>query len=210
MSNTPTVNSGLDIPESIVSVLFPISDCGLLTSQNASALTLINFNEKNLPNTTSATPVTWLENEKLFTPATGMINDPNKSSFLRSQCPIPPLSEIEDILDKAKAAHESGHKSFLYLIKDTHMRLPLWVLTYWKYVYTIKTHQDLWRRAKQWLHDHSFIGRDVTFFNAVPWQWSSQNLGDALYLTKFLSDQWLGAENVNQMLARAGILQELH
>ncbi|KAF5317588.1 hypothetical protein D9758_018467 [Tetrapyrgos nigripes] len=114
---------------------------------------------------------------------------------------MPTLSKVNELHQRSiHALAEDYQTSFTG--SPVPMKLPFWALTYWLWVYKIQKHHTAWKEALEWFKSNGYVGRKVKMLDPLPWQLEfPQALGCPLYLSQFLRDEWLNAENINQMLA---------
>ncbi|KAF5350815.1 hypothetical protein D9758_010376 [Tetrapyrgos nigripes] len=208
MQPTPdnSASKGLLIPDAIIRKLLPISDPGLITDQTTLCLALATMNSKNIPDDIDE-HITWPPDNSIFSKEPSPIQSANQTLFLKSQCPMPTLIRVNKLYQCSTLALSQGHQTFLYNLPGVTgspipMKLPMWVLLYWLWVYQIREHHTAWKEGLVWLEHNRFVGHEVDVLDPLPWQLEFPcNLSSPLDLSRFLQDKWLNAENINQMLA---------
>ena len=187
------------IPSGIAQILLPKSDLNVLD--------LSHFSIPSPPKTDSPALLHSYPDAELFSNLASMVGE-GHVAFLQS-LPMPSSKEVETLevrLDKYSSAVIDSEKnnpirSILYCHNSLNIRLPLWVLEYWKAANEVHKEKIHWDRAIEWLKrkkHHDAIG----LLSQLPWTYQlPRTMGYRVSdLVPLCSERWLGGEHVDSML----------
>ncbi|KAJ7683485.1 hypothetical protein B0H14DRAFT_2654795 [Mycena olivaceomarginata] len=108
---------------------------------------------------------------------------------------IPPLEFILQLLADHPQAWLNGFASIVDHTNRTR-HLPLWTVTFFHEILTIKLAQDKWRESHYWLPDSEKFILDYTSWNTR----HSGALESQLDWTRLISDEWLSDGIIDEMM----------
>ena len=191
----------MGIPTGISEVLLP--------QDNLNVVELLNF---SVSIGTSSPTLLALPDSKLFSKITSLITGEAHVAFLHTLS-IPSVVELgilEERLEKVsenEVDDEEKPQSLVYPIVtgSSNIRLPLWVLEYWRKLHEIAQNKDHWGPAIAWLKRMK-SPETVNILKEVPWKYQTpdKELANALNISNlslFCSEEWLGNAQMDAMSA---------
>jgi hypothetical protein len=193
----------MSIPLGISEILLPQDDLNVVDLVDFLIPTMLG---KHAPDLLA------LDNNTLFSKIGSLITSEKHISFLHSLS-IPTAADIEIILERLENAAENPDdqekpKSLVYPLPTAtcpNIRLPLWVLEYWRRVHVILVQKDSWSPAVTWLKRKKNY-EVINALRQVPWNYRPTNkeLNNALDISDlalFCSEQWLRSAQMDTMSA---------
>ncbi|KAG6847070.1 hypothetical protein H0H93_010349, partial [Arthromyces matolae] len=139
--------------------------------------------------------------DTIFSSRSSMI-DSEVSVRALLKLPIPPLKDINHLLLRVETAIEKGLVSIDYEYNDgTNMKLPLWVLEYWKAIYDVVEAKTRWSSARNWLEQRAEGKQVIEMLSQLPWKYDLPRAmgGNSLSLACYASEEWLGSTHTVQI-----------
>jgi hypothetical protein len=193
----------MGIPPGISEVLLPQDDLNVVE--------LVNFSISESIGKSSPTLLA-LPDSELFSKIASLITGEGHVAFLHTLS-IPTVTELgmlEDRLEKVSENDEEKPKSLVYPLVTpsySNIRLPLWVLEYWRKVHEIAQNKGHWAPAIDWLKQKNLKSAEtINILRDVPWKYRTpdRELANALDisdLSLFCSEAWLGNAQMDAMSA---------
>jgi hypothetical protein len=191
----------MGIPLGISEILLPRDD-----------LNVVDLLDFAIPIGKHAPELLDLDDNTLFSKIGSLITCEKHISFLHSLS-IPTAADIEILLERLENAAENADdqekpKSLVYPLPTAtspNIRLPLWVLEYWRKVHVVLLQKDFWSPAVTWLKlkkNHEVVNA----LRQVPWNYrtTDKELNNALDISDlalFCSEQWLRSAQMDTMSA---------
>lgn len=187
----------MPIPSGISQILLPKSDLNVLD--------LCHFSIPSSPKMPPGVPPLLLSypDAELFSNRASMVAE-GHVAFLKS-LPMPSLKEVEMLEERLTKYKDNNKKisiqSILYRHNAVDIRLPLWVLEYWKAVDDVHEEKLHWEPAIEWLKRKKHF-EAIGLLSQVPWTYRlPRTMGFRFSdLALLCSERWLGAEHINSML----------
>ncbi|KAF8958078.1 hypothetical protein BDZ97DRAFT_1923979 [Flammula alnicola] len=186
----------MSIPPEIAEIILPDS-----------TLNVVDLSEFTIPPKTNPPDLPALPDTDLFSTQSNLVKSKDNIAFLQGLS-MPSLIHIQQV--QKRLTNYSSHlptpnalQSLNYPITPTqNLRLPLWVLDYWRQVYQIVEHQKRWSEAIKWLRNMKSMGA-VNMLTEVPWMYRMPiEFGDSVTdLIPLCSEKWLGVAQLDLMVA---------
>jgi hypothetical protein len=189
--------SSMPIPSSVSQILLPKSDLHVLD--------LSRFSVPSSPRIDGPALLLSYPDAELFSNLASMLGE-DHVAFLQS-LPMPSSKEVE-LLEVRYVKHRDSdsHKnnpiqSILYRHNALDIRLPLWVLEYWKAANEVYEEKLRWEPAIEWLKRKKHY-EAIGLLSQVPWTYQlPRTMGYRVSdLAPLCSEKWLGGEQVDSML----------
>jgi hypothetical protein len=182
----------MPIPPKIHDTLLPKAD-----------LNVVDLCRFSIPEDKNGPELHTLPNENLFSKTASMVTD-GCVTFLQS-LPMPTTPQLEILqarFDKCMESNtENGIQSLLYSFGTSTLRLPLWVLDYWREANIILEQKLHWDPAVYWLKRRK-QHEAIKLLTELPWRYRMpKTMGDHISdLALFCSEKWLKGSQVDTML----------
>ena len=167
------------------------------------ALNVVDLCRFSIPEDKNGPELHTLPDEKLFSKTASMVTD-GSVMFLQS-LPMPTTPQLEILQARFNKCMESnaenGIQSLLYSFGTSTLRLPLWVLDYWREANVILQQKLHWDPAVHWLKRRK-QHEAISLLTELPWKYQiPKTMGDHISdLALFCSEEWLKAPQVDTML----------
>ena len=192
----------MGIPPGISEVLLPRDDLNVVE--------LINF-AVSIPK--SCPSLLAMPDSKVFSKISSVITGEEHVSFLHTLS-IPTITELETLEERLEKVleneldDEEKPKSLVYPLvtaNSSNIRLPLWVLEYWRKTHEIAWNKSHWGPAIAWLKQKK-SQEAINILRSVPWKYRTpdkelDNALDICDLSLFCSESWLGNAQMDAMSA---------
>lgn len=183
----------MPIPSGISQILLPKSDLNILD--------LSHFSIPSSPNIPlgSSGLLTYPDAE-LFSNRASMVGE-SHVAFLQS-LPMPSSREVETLEGRFVTHMKSNSiHSILYRRDTVDIRLPLWVLEYWKIANEVREEKLLWEPAIEWLRKKKHF-EAIGLLGQFPWTYQlPRAMGDHVSdLALLCSERWLKDVHIDSML----------
>ena len=192
----------MSIPLGISKILLPQDDLNVIDLVNF-AISTGSTDTKSAPNLLD------IPDSQLFSKIASLITSEEHVTFLRTLS-IPTAIQVELIQQRLEKASEDEEKpkSLVYPLSITpssNIRLPLWVLDYWRKTYRIVENKDRWGSAIARLKQKK-NQEVINLLRELPWNYQTpdKELANALDisdLTLFCLEEWLGNAQMDAMSA---------
>lgn len=178
----------------------------LLPKPNLNVLDLCHFSTPSSPKMPQASGPPLLfsyPDAELFSNRVSMVGE-GHVAFLQS-LPRPSSKEVETLEERLVKYKDNNKEitiqSILYRHNATDIRLPLWVLEYWKAADEIHKEKLHWEPAIEWLRRKKQF-EAIELLSQVPWTYRlPRTMGDHISdLALLCSERWLGIEHIDSML----------
>jgi Ulp1 protease family, C-terminal catalytic domain len=186
----------MPIPSGIFQILLPKSDLNVLD--------LSHFSIPSSPNASGPALLPYPDSE-LFSNLASMVGE-GHVAFLRA-LPMPSLKEVKNLEMRfikyrdSNKNHDNPIQSILYRHNALDIRLPLWVLEYWKAANEVHRERLHWEPAIEWLRKKKHY-EAIELLSQVPWTYQlPRTMGYYVSdLAPLCSERWLGGEHIDSML----------
>jgi len=187
----------LDIPPNIRAIILPSKETGILD------LIQYPIPPPNGPDLNAASDTT------LFSIIASLMQTPEQVSFVRG-LPMPPrktLVFLESRIQKAPSANPPW-TSLSYPFHANVLRLPFWVVTYWKEVYELLSDKELWSHAASWAKtQQKYLPHGVMdTLRHLSWQCVlPHSKAEVRGATALLSSQFISTDIIDELTGRLSV-----
>jgi hypothetical protein len=190
-------SESMPIPSSVSQILLPKSDLNVLD--------LSHFSVPGSPRLDRPALLLSYPDAELFSNLASMVGE-DHVAFLQS-LPMPSSKEVE-ILELRFVKYKDTDtcknnpiQSILYRHNALDIRLPLWVLEYWKAANEVHEEKLNWEPAIEWLRRKKHY-EAIGLLSQIPWTYQlPKTMGYRVSdLAPLCSEKWLGGEQVDSML----------
>jgi len=185
--------SMFDIPHNIRAILLPDKEICILD--------LIQY-----PTPPSDGPdLNATSDTSLFSIVSSLMQTPDKVSFVRS-LPMPPrktLMSLESRIQQVSSA--TPPYSLAYPFHERVVRLPFWVVTYWKEAYEVLDDKDLWSNATSWVKTKkAYLPHGIMdTFRCLPWTYTLPHSREKVReVARLLSSQYITTDVVDELTGK--------
>jgi hypothetical protein len=184
----------MPIPSGISQILLPKPDLNVLDLSHFSVPS-----SPKMPLGGSALLLSYPDAE-LFSNRASMVGE-SHVAFLQS-LPMPSSKEVDSLDERFIKYNKSNSiHSILYRHNAVDIRLPLWVLEYWKIANEVREEKLLWEPAIEWLRKKKHF-EAIGMLSQVPWTYQlPRAMGSHVSdLTFLCSERWLKSIHIDSML----------
>lgn len=195
----------MNIPAGIYEVLLPQDDLNVVDLIDFT----ISLGKNSAPNGPN---LLAMPDSELFSKIASLITSEEHVAFLHSLS-FPTVMEVEILQERLEKVSENKvdeekPKSLVYPLSTTNspnIRLPLWVLEYWRKSHRVVEHKGHWGPAIAWLKWKK-SQETIDILREVPWKYQTpdkelSNTLDISDLALFCSEKWLGNAQMDAMSA---------
>lgn len=186
----------MSIPPEIAEILLP-----------GNTLNVVDLSEFTIPPRINPPDLPSLSDTELFLTQSNFVKNKDGIAFLQGLS-MPSLVHLQQV--RKRLTNYSSSLPTLDVVQSLnypftpgqHLRLPLWVLDYWRQAYEVIEHQKRWSEAIKWLRDMKSLGA-VNMLTNVPWKYKLpiEFGGDVTDLIPLCSEKWLGVAQLDLMVA---------